>query len=93
LYHFDVYRLAAPEDLEGLGYEDFFYGDGVCVVEWSGLTAAYLPGRRIGIRMERAGRSGGKHKIAITLIGGGDEWRQAAWRYLGGWREHAGTRD
>ena len=52
LYHFDLYRLAKPEELEGLGYEDYFYGDGVCAVEWSNLAAAYLPDRRIGLTME-----------------------------------------
>ena len=60
LYHFDVYRLSAPEELEGIGYEEYFYGDGVCAVEWSELTAAYLPTRRIGIAMERIWRDGGQ---------------------------------
>ena len=52
LYHFDVFRLKSPEELESLGYEDYFYGDGVCVVEWAGLIAAYLPTSRIGIEMK-----------------------------------------
>jgi len=52
LYHFDLYRLASPRELEGLGYEDYFYGDGVCVVEWAGLAPEYLPPRRICIHLE-----------------------------------------
>ena len=55
LYHFDVYRLASPAELEGIGYEEYFYSDGVCVVEWADLVAQYLPEQRIGIKMERIG--------------------------------------
>ena len=42
-YHFDVYRLKKAEELEDLGYEDYFYGDGVTVVEWAEMIEAYLP--------------------------------------------------
>jgi tRNA threonylcarbamoyladenosine biosynthesis protein TsaE len=46
LYHFDVYRLAGPgvyEELENLGWEDYFYGKGVCVVEWADLIEELVP--------------------------------------------------
>ncbi len=43
LYHFDVYRLERSEELENLGYEDYFYGDGLCVVEWADKVLDYLP--------------------------------------------------
>ena len=42
-YHFDVYRLNKAEELEDLGYEDYFYGEGVTVVEWAKLIGDYLP--------------------------------------------------
>jgi tRNA threonylcarbamoyladenosine biosynthesis protein TsaE len=35
LYHFDLYRLDEPDELYELGFEDYFRGDGVCVVEWA----------------------------------------------------------
>ena len=35
LYHFDVYRIEEPEEMEEIGYEEYFYGQGVCLVEWS----------------------------------------------------------
>jgi tRNA threonylcarbamoyladenosine biosynthesis protein TsaE len=35
LYHFDLYRLEAPDELYELGFEDYFHGEGVCVVEWA----------------------------------------------------------
>jgi tRNA threonylcarbamoyladenosine biosynthesis protein TsaE len=43
LYHFDVYRLDDPADIEELGYEEYFYGRGVTIVEWADLVADYLP--------------------------------------------------
>jgi tRNA threonylcarbamoyladenosine biosynthesis protein TsaE len=35
LYHFDLYRLIGLHDMEDLGYEEYLYGDGVCVIEWA----------------------------------------------------------
>jgi tRNA threonylcarbamoyladenosine biosynthesis protein TsaE len=43
LYHMDVYRLSGAGDLELLGYEDYFYGDGIVVVEWAEKIAGILP--------------------------------------------------
>lgn len=42
-YHFDVYRIADVEEMEEIGYEDYFYGDGVCFVEWANLIEEILP--------------------------------------------------
>jgi tRNA threonylcarbamoyladenosine biosynthesis protein TsaE len=44
LYHFDVYRISTSEQMQDTGYEEYFYGDGVCVIEWAELIAA--AGRR-----------------------------------------------
>lgn len=43
LYHFDVYRISDPDEMYAIGYEDYFYGDGVCLVEWSELIEELLP--------------------------------------------------
>jgi tRNA threonylcarbamoyladenosine biosynthesis protein TsaE len=43
LHHMDVYRLSGPVDLEDLGYEEYFYGDGVVVVEWAEKIESVLP--------------------------------------------------
>ena len=91
VYHFDVYRLKAPEELENIGYEEYFYGDGVCVVEWSDLAADYLPKRRIRLMLERAPESealdgsapaassgapgGERRRITMTLYGGAEAWQ------------------
>jgi len=52
LYHFDVYRLNRPEELEELGYEEIFYGDGVVVIEWAEKIEKILPDDVIWIKFE-----------------------------------------
>ncbi len=42
-YHFDVYRIADPEEMEELGYEEYFYGDGFTMVEWADRIAELMP--------------------------------------------------
>ena len=43
LYHFDVYRIAGIEEMDDIGYEDYFFGDGVCLIEWAGLVKEIIP--------------------------------------------------
>lgn len=43
LYHFDVYRIEEPEEMEEIGYEDYFFGDGVTLVEWAELIEELIP--------------------------------------------------
>lgn len=52
LYHFDVYRVSDEEELFELGYEEYFYGDGVCVVEWADLIENLLPEGALRIHIE-----------------------------------------
>ena len=49
LFHMDVYRLGAPDEFEDLGYEEYFYGSGVTLIEWAGLVEGYLPSDRLDI--------------------------------------------
>ena len=52
-YHFDVYRIGDVEEMDEIGYEDYFYGDGVCLVEWAELIEEILPQRRTQILIEK----------------------------------------
>lgn len=52
LYHFDVYRLEDEEELYELGYEEYFFGDGVCVIEWADRIENFLPGDTIHIHID-----------------------------------------
>ena len=52
-YHFDVYRIGDVEEMEEIGYEDCFYGNGVCLVEWADLIEEILPEHYTQIRLEK----------------------------------------
>lgn len=52
-YHFDVYRIADIDEMEEIGYEDYFYGQGVCLVEWANLIEELLPEKVTLIRIEK----------------------------------------
>ncbi len=53
LYHFDVYRIEDIEEMEEIGYEDCFYGEGVCLVEWAELIKEILPENCKKIKIEK----------------------------------------
>ncbi len=53
LYHFDVYRIGDVEEMEEIGYEDCFYGEGVSLVEWSSLIREILPEKVIRVTIEK----------------------------------------
>ena len=53
LYHFDVYRIEEPEEMEEIGYEEYFYGQGVCLVEWASLVEAIIPPEAVWITIEK----------------------------------------
>ncbi len=52
LYHFDLYRLDDPEEIFDLGFEDYFYSTGVCVVEWADKADLFWPTDHLRIRMK-----------------------------------------
>lgn len=43
LYHFDVYRIADPEEMYEIGFDDYLFGDGICLIEWGSMVADILP--------------------------------------------------
>ena len=58
IYHFDLYRIADPEELEAIGLRDYLDGDSLCLVEWPERAAAFLgePDLLITIAIEGQGR-------------------------------------
>lgn len=52
-YHFDVYRIGDNEEMDEIGYEDYFYGDGLSLIEWSNLIQEILPEKRTDITIEK----------------------------------------
>lgn len=53
LYHFDVYRIGDYEEMYEIGYEDYFFGEGVCLIEWSELVRELIPEESIQIQIKK----------------------------------------
>lgn len=58
VYHFDVYRLENADELYDLGFDEYFYGNGVCIIEWADKIERMLPRERIVIDIENGEREG-----------------------------------
>lgn len=68
-YHFDVYRIGDIEEMDEIGYEDYFFGEGLCVVEWAGRIRELLPEHYREICIEKDPERGFDYrKITITEV-------------------------
>ncbi len=75
-YHMDVYRLGGPGDMADLGYEEYFYGPGVTLVEWAGLVEELLPRERLDIYIVA---DDGENQRKIQLLPRGESYEKLAW--------------
>ena len=66
-YHFDVYRIGDISEMDEIGYEDYFYGDGLCIVEWANLIEELLPEHYTEIVIEKNLEKGFDYRL-ITMI-------------------------
>ena len=57
LYHFDFYRLRSVKDILDLGYEEFFFGQGISVVEWADRLKTLLPQAHLAIKLSVKGHN------------------------------------
>lgn len=55
LYHFDLYRLQGADDVAELGFEEYFYGGGACVVEWAERLGEEMPAQVLTVSLTHAG--------------------------------------
>ena len=67
LYHFDVYRIGDIEEMEEIGYEDYFYGEGVCLIEWAELIEPLLPAQMTRVLIEKDLEKGFDYR-KITIL-------------------------
>ena len=67
-YHFDVYRIGDIEEMDEIGYEDYFYGEGVCLIEWADLIREILPEQMCRVTIEKDLEKGFDYR-KITLEG------------------------
>ncbi len=71
-YHFDVYRIGDIAEMDEIGYEDYFYGQGLTMIEWANLIAEILPEHYQQILIEKDLEKGFDYRrITIQEIGGG----------------------
>ncbi|MCI8512786.1 MAG: tRNA (adenosine(37)-N6)-threonylcarbamoyltransferase complex ATPase subunit type 1 TsaE [Lachnospiraceae bacterium] len=66
LYHFDVYRIGDIEEMDEVGYEDCFFGEGVSLIEWSGLIEELLPKTAVRVTIEKKPERGFDYRV-ITV--------------------------
>ena len=67
-YHFDVYRIGDVEEMDEIGFEDYIYGEGVSLIEWSNLIEEILPEKKVEIKIEKGLAQGFDYRL-ITIEG------------------------
>ena len=67
LYHFDVYRIGDIEEMDEIGYEDYFYGEGLTMIEWANLIEEILPDHYREITIEKDLEKGFDYR-KITIL-------------------------
>jgi tRNA threonylcarbamoyladenosine biosynthesis protein TsaE len=72
LYHLDLFRLNNPKDILGLGYEEYLYVQGICVIEWAQRMVKLLPAEYLKIELKIKGKT----KRLIKLIANGKEYHK-----------------
>lgn len=65
-YHFDVYRISDPEEMYEIGFQDYLYGNGVCLIEWASKVEELLPEEVIEIEIEKNLEKGFDYRM-ITI--------------------------
>lgn len=69
LYHFDVYRIGDPEEMDEIGFEEYVYGDGVSLIEWANLIEDIIPKAHTEILIEKDLTKGFDYrKITVTEV-------------------------
>lgn len=77
VYHFDLYRLQGPEELHPIGAEDYFWGDGVSLVEWPAVGSTLFPPDRLEIKLAYAEGEDEARTLSLTGLGKWEKRLQA----------------
>ena len=83
LYHFDVYRLGDMDEMDEIGYEDYFYGEGICLIEWSERIREILPEHPIQITIEKDLEKGFDYRKNFSKRAVAGDRRKEKMRILG----------
>lgn len=66
LYHFDVYRIGDILEMDEIGYEDYFFGEGVCLLEWASRIEELIPESAIHIIIEKDMSKGFEYRRVVV---------------------------
>jgi len=69
LYHFDVYRISDAGEMDEIGYEEYFYGEGVCLIEWANIIPEIIPSSAKYITIEKDLQKGFDYRRITTEEG------------------------
>ncbi|EOU1463993.1 tRNA (adenosine(37)-N6)-threonylcarbamoyltransferase complex ATPase subunit type 1 TsaE [Clostridium perfringens] len=73
LYHFDVYRVNDPDEIEAIGFDEYIFGDGVSLIEWANYIEELIPEEYIHIKIEKLPDMGENFR-KISINGYGDRY-------------------
>jgi len=62
-YHFDVYRLSGFQEMEAIGYEEYFFGEGICLIEWSEIIKEIIPNSAVKITIKKNFEKGENYRL------------------------------
>ncbi len=65
LYHFDVYRIDDIKEMENIGFDDYLFGNGVCIIEWAEIVEELLPENKIVVKITKDEKDENKRLIEI----------------------------
>ena len=72
LYHFDAYRIADPDEMEEIGFDEYLFGEGVCLIEWAGQVEDLIPEGSLWIRISRNPEKGNEYRRISWEVRGHD---------------------
>lgn len=75
LYHFDFYRLEDPKEIGGIGYDEFLYGHGVAVIEWSERFGPLMPPEYLSVELSDAG----EQSRVLKFMAHGNKYQDLIW--------------
>ncbi len=79
IYHFDLYRLDNSQQVEELGYEEYFFGQGVTIIEWADKVRELLPRHYLELKLEKLA----KDVVQVGFFPRGDEYQELVNRFYG----------
>lgn len=72
-YHFDVYRIGDVEEMEEIGFDEYIFGEGVCLIEWANRIEELLPESCGTVRIEKVLEKGFDYRLITVELGGGGQ--------------------